>query len=175
MDITLFEGQIHLTTIINYALIGVWTYLHSRRLKMKWDVMVIWVIGVLLVNVFVFESIWGNLVWITHGGQASPVAIYGTIIQALGFPLVLLVKQGFGITFKLNSITFWLFVASAILFIIWYLAPFPHEVVKSEYFPQEIYEGGVRVPNVFVSILNKTSKAVLSVAVTYLLLGKVKT
>lgn len=171
IDITLFEGQIHLITIINYALIGLWTYLHSRKHKMKLDAKVIWIVGVVLVNVFVFESIWGNLVWVTHGGQASPMALYGTIVQAFGFPLVLLVKRDFGIAFNVNWIAFSLFVVTAVLFTVWYLAPFPHQVVKSEYFPQELYEGGVHVPNMFVSILNKTSKAVLSIAVTYLLLG----
>lgn len=171
-DITLFENQIHLTTILTYGVVALWTFLHARKNNMNFFVKIVWISGVLLVNIFFFESIWGILVGITHGGTPSPMIFWGTLIQTFGFPLVLLVKRDFHIKFNFNEIFLFFLFVTGCLFITWFVAPFPHEVVKSYYFPQEFYEHGVYVPNILISALNKISKAFLAVSVTYLLLGE---
>ncbi|GAG30682.1 unnamed protein product, partial [marine sediment metagenome] len=124
--------------------------------------------------VSVFESLWHFSISVTHGGNMQNPLLWISLfmIQLTGIPIVAFLQKNFGISMNLDK-KFWIMMlVSVLIYLYWFFAPFPYEIICSKYFPQTVYRGGIYIQNSYIRICNISLKALLGISITYLLLGE---
>lgn len=167
---------IHYTTLVTYGVIGVYTFHRAvEEYGMPLPLSVLWTYGVGFTVVSVFESLWHFTVAFTHGGNITGrMLLYWLIlftIQLSGIPVTAWLQRKYHVEMNLNRRLLILLSLSLVIYLIWFFAPFPYTVVESPYFPQTVYLNRY-VPNVYIRLCNVSLKAVLGLAVAYMLQGE---
>jgi len=174
LDWTL-QGQgygTHVSSVVIFAILLIWILWYCWKNRFPWSITVLWAYGVIMCAITTFETLWHISVGVTHGGEIGILWIPLYVIQLTGVPIVAYFQGKLNITMRWDGIFEILMGIAGVIYLIWFFAPFPHEVVASPYFPQTVYGNGIYVPNIYVRILNISLKATLSTAIVYLLLGE---
>ena len=171
---------IHFSTLLTYGLVVLWVLYFCRKNKFKVDVTVIWLAGVMLLNVHAFEWTWALLSrWFSSYhwffimfDQTECIALIVALI------LIYVVKRGKKISLNWSKWTIAFMVCMIASWLTWIIAPFPFEIIDRTYFPQTVYnifEGTVlHIPNDYIRVVNIITKAFTAIFITNILLGGIK-